>query len=417
MNHDIATMRAAIAGITALITQRGLVVTQRGIEAYVRKDPKTHKPVLVNIPYLPDNASSELVMAIQGFIDHECGHVLETDYTVWAEVERWANEMQRKGFPGAFGMWNITEDTFIERKMCERFRGTAYNLERMQEFFVAELTGPTFKKALAAGDTAKVFNILLVPMARAWSGQDVFIRYMADKWEHVKGPVAKIGALKDRFPLLSSSRDAFALARELFHVLYVKPAEEAAKPKPAPKPPAPPKPQPPAEEKPKPEPKADQKPEPEADPQDEDQAEPEKPERKEKPKPEPKDEPETAETAETAEGDDDDLEDLDDEGEDDGEAGAGGEDEADEGDGVGQDDEGDGAGANDNLPEDDETSGFDEKGERDPLKPAHRKILRARYDRKLSFEEIAAKARLPVSKIVSLHDQALSVIEANVRAA
>lgn len=234
MNTDIAILRSAISGITQLIAGRGLQVTQQGTQAYVTKCPKTHKPVRVNIPHLPDNSSPALVRAIQGFIDHECGHILDTDYAVWHEAEKFAAELG-VGQVG-FTLWNIVEDTYIERAMAKRFPGTRHNLDQLHQFFVAEITTPSLKKA--GSDHAMIFNLLLVPMCRAWAGQPVFEAFMKPLWPLVADEVTKIGALKDRFPGLANSQQCLELAKAVHAALYPPKAKEAAL-TPAPPPPKP----------------------------------------------------------------------------------------------------------------------------------------------------------------------------------
>src|SRR5205085_9393784 len=103
----------------------GVRVTQQGTQAFVETDPKTNKPRRVNIPHIADNATESLIFAIQGFIDHEVSHILHTDFTV------------PNGLPAhKFSIWNIVEDTYIERAMAKRFPGAHYNLERLHEFFI-----------------------------------------------------------------------------------------------------------------------------------------------------------------------------------------------------------------------------------------------------------------------------------------
>ncbi len=104
-------LREVVVKITQLLAGMGLQVTQRGTKAFVGTNKRTHKPEVVNIPYLPDNASKELILAIQGFIDHEVAHILETDFSVHAAIDEVA-----KDYPHLRAIWNTLEDTFIERQ-------------------------------------------------------------------------------------------------------------------------------------------------------------------------------------------------------------------------------------------------------------------------------------------------------------
>ncbi|WP_342234554.1 cobaltochelatase CobT-related protein [Inquilinus sp. OTU3971] len=205
MNLEIAILREVVTKVTGLLAGRKITVTQRGTQAFVEPDPKTGKPKRVNIPYLPDNASQELLVAIQGFIDHEIGHVLDTDFKVSAAA----------GKQGAVvhSMWNIVEDTFVERQMQKRFPGASWNLQRLHNFFTREITDKLLVEA--AGDERRLYSALIVPAVRAWSGQQHFIDYMEDKWHLIEEPVARIGALKDEVSKVRSSQDSLDLALKI----------------------------------------------------------------------------------------------------------------------------------------------------------------------------------------------------------
>ena len=59
MNRKIIELRAVVQKLVPLLTGRGLQVTQRGAQAFVRADPKTRKPILINIPNIPESATDE----------------------------------------------------------------------------------------------------------------------------------------------------------------------------------------------------------------------------------------------------------------------------------------------------------------------------------------------------------------------
>lgn len=80
LNKRIQILREAVVKLTQLLAQEGVTVTQRGHRAFVKSDSRTGKPVLVNIPSIPDDATEDLIIAIQGFIDHEVAHILFSDF-------------------------------------------------------------------------------------------------------------------------------------------------------------------------------------------------------------------------------------------------------------------------------------------------------------------------------------------------
>lgn len=205
MNLEIAILREVVTKVTGLLAGRKIAVTQRGTQAFVEADPKTGKPKRVNIPYLPDNASEDLLVAVQGFIDHEIGHVLDTDFKVVAAAGKMGGVVH--------SMHNIVEDTFVERQMQKRFPGASWNLQRLHSFFTREITDKLI--AEAAGDPMRLYSALIVPAVRAWSGQQHFIDYMRDKWDLIEEPVARIGALKDEVPKVRNSQDSLDLALKI----------------------------------------------------------------------------------------------------------------------------------------------------------------------------------------------------------
>lgn len=68
-------VREAVIKLVQVLTERKIKVTQRGSKAYVRYN-RDGSPSVVNVPYIPDDASEEYLAAIQGFLDHEVAHVL-----------------------------------------------------------------------------------------------------------------------------------------------------------------------------------------------------------------------------------------------------------------------------------------------------------------------------------------------------
>jgi cobalamin biosynthesis protein CobT len=227
MNRDIIILREAITKIVPMIAGRGLRVTQMGTGAYVKADPRTGIPIVVNIPSIPDNATPEFVVAIQGFIDHEVSHVLYTDFTFKAR------EKSRR----LHSLHNIMEDTRIERVMANDFPGSKRNLAQLRSYFVQNITKPAVENAESQEEA---FGYLTVVAMRALAGHAEMQNFMDDNgyWKHplVDAMMQRMpDALKKRIPLLASTADAFDAAVELEKILYPPP------------PPAPPQPQPPEE--------------------------------------------------------------------------------------------------------------------------------------------------------------------------
>ena len=202
----IHVIREATKQVVRILADKDINVTQRGTQAFVEHD-RDGKINRINIPYIPDNASEELINAIQGFMDHEVGHVLFSDLSLLAKSKR-----------SGFGQeHNIVEDTFVETKMERRFRGSGWNLDNVRHFFMDKFSAPKLEEMLKDGaDEANIFRILVAPAFRAWAGQQVAIDFMEDKWQHIENFCNVIGKdLQDRVPQCQSTQDCYDLAKEV----------------------------------------------------------------------------------------------------------------------------------------------------------------------------------------------------------
>ena len=226
MNRDIIILREAINKVVQMLAGMGLRVTQRGSSAYVQTNPKTLKPELVNIPFIPDNATDELIHAIQGFMDHEVAHILFTD---WKAVQEACKT------PKLDSLHNIVEDPFIEREMGKKFPGAAHNIHVLHDFFIRKITQPALDEVDAAHRAGKLkgeayeaarFSVLMVPLVRAWSGQFTFHDFMQKEGHYTSNKFVKLLAEKTpaaviaRIPHIKTSWEALDVARELHAVLY-----------------------------------------------------------------------------------------------------------------------------------------------------------------------------------------------------
>ncbi|HHF3053125.1 TPA: hypothetical protein ACPJ1H_003938 [Vibrio alginolyticus] len=212
----VQIVRESIATITQILADRDIPVSQEGLKAYVQYNEVTGEPVKVCLPYLPDDASEDLILSVQGFLDHEVGHLLFTDRKALLEIahDRQLLEMQ-----------NIFEDPFVERKMRERFPGSRENLNRLYDFFIEKVIDKNYVSLIKKGEENPMafFGILFPCIARAWAGFDQFSQYMNDKWELVQPIVDKIDdSLIEQVPFTNSTRENIEIGREvLFQIMKV----------------------------------------------------------------------------------------------------------------------------------------------------------------------------------------------------
>jgi hypothetical protein len=239
--EEIRLLRDVVQKVVPMIAGRGVRVTQLGAQAYVRQDPRTHQVVQVNIPHIPDDATLKLVQATQGFIDHECGHVLFTDFKKSDDIKRIAHEIaddqkldRNQTHKRLHMLDNIVEDPFVERKMRERFPGATWNLDRLFEVFVTRITEPELRKAKTDEDR---FGILVVPTIRALAGQKFFQDWMTagKHWDDplVKAMIDRMSpAMRKELTASKTSWDNLDVATQLYHILH--PAPPIAPPPPPP---------------------------------------------------------------------------------------------------------------------------------------------------------------------------------------
>lgn len=168
----VEVMRNAITIVVEALAKNRVRVFQRGLDAKVVYDSRG-VPIEVHVPYLPDDASEDLCDAVQGFIDHEIGHVLDTQYGALNKASSMGKVIRK--------LHNIVEDVFVESRQEKRFRGSGYNLNKTREFFLKKIVIP------GLGDPNNRKALLINCACRAWGGQEIMQRFMEDKWALLEG--------------------------------------------------------------------------------------------------------------------------------------------------------------------------------------------------------------------------------------
>jgi hypothetical protein len=226
MKKDIMVVREAITRVVSMLTRQSIKVTQRGSQAYVRYHPKNGTIIELNVPYLPDDASEEFISAVQGFLDHEVGHVLFTDYKVLQAASKAGKRIAN--------VHNILEDVYVERKMSEAFRGSGMNLESTRKFYLEKIARPKIDDAIARGEKDEAQAYASVAAFRGWGGQATALDFVKEPAiAALVLPVAeKLGEeLVAAIGACNSSADCLELAKKFVAKLVV--------PKPPPPPPPP----------------------------------------------------------------------------------------------------------------------------------------------------------------------------------
>lgn len=226
MKKDIVVIRESIGRVVSMLTMRKIKVTQRGSQAYVKYHPKTGAIQELNVPYIPDDASDEFIAAIQGFLDHEVGHILFSDFAALKKATAAGKRVAN--------LANLVEDVFVERKMSEAFRGSGANLDSTRKFYLDKIAKPKIDAALKAGNTEEATGYATVVAFRAWGGQTIAADFIKDpKMAALVKPIAdKLGPeLIAQLQSTKSSMECLKLAGNMLKKL------EEAKPKAPPAPP------------------------------------------------------------------------------------------------------------------------------------------------------------------------------------
>jgi len=80
---------------------------------------------IIYLPTLPDDASPELMQAMQGHLDHEASHVVNSDFKILKRIGR---------FPARMAVTNAMEDPRIERLWTLMYPGAKSNFRASSEW-------------------------------------------------------------------------------------------------------------------------------------------------------------------------------------------------------------------------------------------------------------------------------------------
>lgn len=216
----VAVIRNSISAVTQILSGRNITVHQRGLSAHVAYSEKTGEPTSVSLPYLPDDASEDLILAVQGFLDHEVGHLLFTDNKLLMDIAHDGSWLH---------MQNVLEDPYVERQMQARFPGSKSTILRLHTFFIEKMIEPNFDALIKSGEVNPLayFGTLLPCITRAWHGFSAFEDYMKDKWVHFEPITAKLpDDVAKQVRAVKCSADNIALARVLIDAIMRVPASE-----------------------------------------------------------------------------------------------------------------------------------------------------------------------------------------------
>lgn len=206
----ILIVREAITKVAKILTADKVQVTQAGLAAFVKYDERTMKPLRVNLPMIPDDASEELIDAVQGFLDGEISRILFADSE--SALKAVHNDMQ--------GIYSPVESLFCEKKMIDNYPGSRQNLNKMHQEFVDRFIEPKLQEAIAHGaDEGTMFQILAVPALRAWGGIKFFQDYMIDKWSMIAGIQKQLDPIASKMSSMTEASECYDMAKQIRDVV------------------------------------------------------------------------------------------------------------------------------------------------------------------------------------------------------
>ena len=204
MLSNIFTWINAIPKVTKILSNSAIDVRYKGDGAYTVVD-KDGKPTLINLPTLPNNVTQKELDLTFGYMFHELGHVNYTDFSVGKKH----NVNMKSGLGNVF---NILEDTFVERKISPDYLEAKQYLLHCQNF-IKDFTEQAIRKIKTPQDLDLA---LLIPKIRYLAGQTSFYDLLQ------KYPTCQLGFLdkyENDIKNINSTEDSYKLAEKIYKEL------------------------------------------------------------------------------------------------------------------------------------------------------------------------------------------------------
>ena len=196
-----AVMRSLPLVASVLGRKYGVKVEIGGTDAYT-------DGTVIRLPSLPGDVPDTLLAMARGYLDHEAGHVRDTDFQVLQAASLTAIEKH---------VWNTLEDYRVEHKLASIFPGCRQNFD----WLIAHIFGTEVQDE-PAQPAAIILNWLLLEV-RSWdvqalsSKRDILAGQVDMSFPGVRPKVEHV--LKLVRTRCRSTQDAIDFAREIVRVL------------------------------------------------------------------------------------------------------------------------------------------------------------------------------------------------------
>lgn len=140
LNHQITVFRKALEMFAGLLAQKKVKLVCRGTDCYTDGNTITIPELSIldrkDMTEEEVQRAAEFLEAIRGFVSHEVGHVLYTNFN-HRKIRQFA---QRSALHKH--VWNVVEDLFIEKKMKSLWAGISLDLNNMNEWAARKIVEP-----------------------------------------------------------------------------------------------------------------------------------------------------------------------------------------------------------------------------------------------------------------------------------
>lgn len=205
MLSNIFKWVSAIPRITRILSNSKVQVRYKGDGAYTSVD-SNGKPVLINLPSLPDNITQKHLDLTFGFMFHELGHVNHTDFSITRK-----NKVDISS--GVGQIFNIIEDAYIEKVVSSDYLEAKQYLLHCQQYIldytIAAIANPNLskeEKALA----------ILIPKIRYLAGQNTFAQLISS---YPMQELEFLDKYEEELKNVSSTQESYELAVKIYKQL------------------------------------------------------------------------------------------------------------------------------------------------------------------------------------------------------
>lgn len=108
-----------------ILSGKNIPVSLEGFAPRVEYDAKTKQPKAIYLPAVPENAPHALIRGMEGYIDHECGHILHSngdDICDSTKSKLWHY------------VHNCIDDPLVNRRMSDMFSTSEKNIKAAYDF-------------------------------------------------------------------------------------------------------------------------------------------------------------------------------------------------------------------------------------------------------------------------------------------